>query len=396
MTTALTQGWVSARDDECVYCNDEAGVYALADGLGPGKSGHTAARLFCEEVRRHRELLKTALDGDANDPDVRSKALALVERMFDRASENIFKLGQRRAGCRGMAATAAVLCVGRAGAVIGHVGDTRAYLVTGGGIRRLTEDHTLVGEMRAQGLLREDDEDFSPRNVLSRTVGHTPTVRADTLWLDVSPGDELPLCSYGMYRSFSDVQLRDLLRGGMERALRSTTATGDDGATGVLVRVADGENDSDAALHTESKVQCIREMALFKHLSDQELVRMLKIVFERRLSAGEQLCAEGDAGDAIWVLYSGALDVSKGPVHLTRVEPGGYLGELAFMDGLPRSATVTAVEKSTILSIRRPDFRALIQRDPFLSAKVMWSFMLNMGDRLRGLTVQYADVLDRA
>ena len=387
-------GWLVQRREECVYCDDELGIFAVADGVGEGRAAWTAARLFCEEVRRHRKLLHEAVNAQGPTRDVRSTALALVERLFNRSAERIFGVGQRTKGLGGMATTGVVLVIGPNGAVVGNVGDTRAYLLKSGQLRRLTEDHTLDEQLRERGLLQPDDE-LSPRSILSRTIGHTPTVRADTLWLDVSEGDHVPLCTYGMYRSFSDAQLAVLLKGGMERTLRAAARhNGQEEVSGVLVRVLP-PGDSPDSLDTTEKVECIRRMPLFAHLGEQELVRILKIVFERQFAAGERLCEEGDVGDSIFVVYSGRLDVSKGRVHLTTVETGGYLGELAFMDGLPRSATVTALEPTRILTFHRDDFRALIQRDPFLSAKVMWSFTLNMGGRLRNLTRQYASILDR-
>ena len=47
-------GWLVQRREECVYCDDELGIFAVADGVGEGRAAWTAARLFCEEVRRHR------------------------------------------------------------------------------------------------------------------------------------------------------------------------------------------------------------------------------------------------------------------------------------------------------------------------------------------------------
>lgn len=386
-------GWVSSVGEECVYCDDDAGVYAVADGVGPPKARETAARLFCETVRRYREQLRGALAGAPGDRAARERSLKLVTWVFDKAAERIYTLAQRRAGCGGMATTGVLLAVGPAGAVLGHVGDTRAYLLRSDGLSRLTEDHTLVADMRAAGMINEDeDDDFPARSVLSRTVGHTPHATVDTIWLDVSRGDSVPLCTYGLYRSFSDLQLRDLLRGGIERAIRSAISRGGDHEpTAILVRVGDVDP-QDRAVDTANKLALVRRLAMFRFLSDQELIRLLKIVYERTVDPGEVLIREGEPGDAVFILFSGRLDVSKAGHHLTSIEPGGHLGELAFMDGQARSATVTAVSRSTVLTFTRDDFRELARTEPVATSKVLWAFSLNLGQRLRDLTVQYARV----
>lgn len=388
---------VGGSEDEYVYCDDESGVYALADGVGESRASRTAARLFCEQARVHRNLLKKALATGDSDRQTRERAIRLVDRVFNRAAETIYELARRKPGLGGMATTGVLLAVGPAGAVLGHVGDTRAYLLGDAGLRRLTDDHTLVDQMMDRGLIRESEQDsFSQRSVLSRTIGHTPTVVADTLWLDVSKGDSVPLCSYGMYRTFDDLELGQLLVRGIDSAVRTAASRrkGREDVSGLMVQVAP-PLDAPPAMDTETKAQCIRNMPLFRQLGDPELIRVLKIVYEHRLAPGTALCQEGDPGDSIWIVYQGRLDVSKGAHHLTTIGPGGYLGELSFMDGQPRSATVTAIEPTTVLTFGRDDFRALVQRDPTLSAKMMWAFMLNLSARLRGLTSQYQSVLDR-
>lgn len=384
-------GWVSTTGEEAVYCDDDAGVYVVADGVGPPKAREAAARLFCDTVKRHRELLRGALSGAPGDKQGRERALKLIQWVFDRAADRIYSLAQRRAGYGGMATTAVLLAVGPAGAAVGHVGDTRAYLLREDALDRLTEDHSLADDMLQRGMIADHErEDFPARSVLSRAVGHSPRVTVDTLWLDVSEGDAVPLCSYGLYRSFSDLQLRDLLKGGIDRIIRAAIRRGgEEEATAIVVRVGAG-GAGERAVDTASKLRVVRKLQLFRFLSDQELVRLLKIVYERTLEPGEVLIREGEPGDAIFIVYSGALDVSKASHHLTVIERGGHLGEIAFMDGQARSATVTATRRTTILTFSRDDFRELAKTEPLVTSKVLWSFMLNLGGRIRELTLQYA------
>jgi serine/threonine protein phosphatase PrpC len=382
-----TKGKILAGDSGSVLCDDECGVYALAEGLGSDAGKRAASRIFCDVASHYLPELSSALAGVPNDPEVRAAAIAMVQRVFDRAASQIHRMAGRRPGYGGMAATGALLVVGRAGAVLGHVGDTRAWLMHQQDLRQLTRDHTLEQSMRREGLVREDDHAFSPRSVLSRTIGHAPAVSADIIWLDVGPGDRLPLATASLHRWLDDRDLmRVVLRGARGRV-----------GAGLIVEVGGGPEAvggaavESAAIGSLAKVACVQRMPIFQYLAESELLRLLKIVYELRLDPGHALCQEGDPGDAVWVVYSGRLDVTAAGHHLTTIQAGGHLGELAFMDGLPRSATVTAVEPTVVLAIGRDDFRGLIGNDPVLAAKVMWSFALNLGERLRALTVQVAD-----
>ena len=121
-----TAGWVASGSDDNVYCDDESGLYAVADGVGSGIAGSAAARLFCETIRAYRGHFQDALRSQSNDRQARAQALAIMQQAFNRAAERIYRLAQRRPGYGGMATTGLVLAVGRAGAVLGHVGDSRA------------------------------------------------------------------------------------------------------------------------------------------------------------------------------------------------------------------------------------------------------------------------------
>ena len=94
-----------------------------------------------------------------------------------------------------------------------NVGDSRAYLYSGGRLTRLTEDHSLVEEMVRRGELSEDDALTHPhRHILTRVIGVEPDIDVDAWTIEVRDGDRLLLCSDGLTNECKDPEIAQLLR----------------------------------------------------------------------------------------------------------------------------------------------------------------------------------------
>jgi protein phosphatase len=132
---------------------------------------------------------------------------------------------------------------------LAHVGDSRAYLLRGGGpLRQLTEDHTAVAEAVGRGLLTRAQAAVHPqRGVVTRAVGLDPGVRVDTPPpLELAEGDQVLLCSDGLTEVVDEERIAEVLAGqadgdGACRALiaAANDAGGPDNVTVVLLRVGD-------------------------------------------------------------------------------------------------------------------------------------------------------------
>jgi protein phosphatase len=101
----------------------------------------------------------------------------------------------------------------RSEAIIGYVGDSRAYHYRGGRLRQLTRDHTLADEAVRAGLLSEADARRHPqRHILSRAVGTEPVTRPDILRCGLEPGDAVLLCTDGLTKMLDDEQILEILQ----------------------------------------------------------------------------------------------------------------------------------------------------------------------------------------
>ncbi len=90
-----------------------------------------------------------------------------------------------------------------------------------------------------------------------------------------------------------------------------------------------------------------------------------------RLAPGEKLFAKGDPATTMYVVRSGALQVHDGNVIYETVGPGGILGEMAIVDGAPRSAGVRAEHASEVIAIDQGRFLRMVERTPFFSIRIM-------------------------
>ncbi|MCW2587436.1 MAG: transcriptional regulator Crp/Fnr family, partial [Frankiales bacterium] len=136
----------------------------------------------------------------------------------------------------------------------------------------------------------------------------------------------------------------------------------------------------------------LRQVELFAGLDEAVLQQIASVARPREYDKGELLFVEGDIGDALLLLVSGSVTVFRTSpdgerAALTIAEPPEVLGEIALLDGAPRSASVEATEATVVLSLSRPEFFGLLRHQP----SVLEPLMRQLGTMVRRLTEQAAD-----
>jgi len=208
-------------------------LFAVADGMGGGAKGEVASRLAIE-------TLFAAYYGSA--PELAPQAA--LQAAFAAANEAVHREGQHLEF--GMMGTTLVACLLVEDMVlVTNVGDSRAYLLRDGAIYQLSEDHSLVAEQVRAGVLTPDQARRSAqRNIITRAIGHQPTVQGDQY--QVAPlraGDVLLLCSDGLHSLVEDEELlriglqADLTRAAVEYIAAANARGGYDNVTCLLVRI---------------------------------------------------------------------------------------------------------------------------------------------------------------
>ena len=175
-------------------------LFVVADGMGAHAAGELASKLSTDTIPLVYHKLVDRPPAEA--------ALAAVEE----ANAQIHSRGQASVDFRGMGTTTTALVLLPYGALLAHVGDSRAYRLRGNRLEQLTFDHSLVWEMRAAGQLQGEVPDYVPKNVITRSLGPNPKVQVDLEGpLPVAPGDAFLMCSDGLSGPVKDEELGMIL-----------------------------------------------------------------------------------------------------------------------------------------------------------------------------------------
>jgi CRP-like cAMP-binding protein len=135
---------------------------------------------------------------------------------------------------------------------------------------------------------------------------------------------------------------------------------------------------------------------MFESLDPAEMKEMTRIIDVREFAAGDELFHEGDVGDAWYALYRGKVDVttSAGTCEneINQLDPGDCFGEIAILDGQPRSATVVALEDSVVLRVTRAAFEQLLAEDDPVAHKLLRHMAISLAQRTRSITERLSEL----
>jgi CRP-like cAMP-binding protein len=126
-------------------------------------------------------------------------------------------------------------------------------------------------------------------------------------------------------------------------------------------------------------------VGLFEGLSRADLKRLARSTEEVEVPAGTVLARQMERGDAMFLVIKGRVTVRRGTRRISDIGPGGVFGELALIDGLPRSATVAAAEDSTVLVVPRSEFQGLLVDRPPVARKLLKILSLKLRETDRRL-----------
>lgn len=231
-------GRVRSENEDAYLAVPAAGLFAVADGLGGHAAGEVASRAA---VR----TLSERFDGRSPTGE---DIVAALEEAIREAHARIRRMAAADRAVAGMGTTVTALHLDAGGRyAIGHVGDSRAYLLRDGRLRRLTRDHTYVQEMVERGRLTEEQARLHPRSsMLTRALGVEEGVEVAVYEGRARRGDRFLLATDGLTGLVPESELRELLRserdpGPLVRRLveAANAAGGSDNITAVVVDVAD-------------------------------------------------------------------------------------------------------------------------------------------------------------
>jgi serine/threonine protein phosphatase PrpC len=213
-------------------------LFAVADGMGGAQAGEVASKLAAAALK------ETHPDG-ASGPET-------VTALIQEANRRVYERAASDPATSGMGTTITVALVDGSEVTIGHVGDSRAYVVRGDELEQLTEDHSLVNELLKSGKLsREEAETHPQRSVITRAVGTDPDVDVDAFTVTAGEGDVFLLCSDGLTDMVADADILDVVekhRDDLDRVTKALVSAanrggGEDNITVIAFSIAaDGDD----------------------------------------------------------------------------------------------------------------------------------------------------------
>lgn len=190
------------HNEDAYFASDEIPLYVVADGMGGHAAGEVASWEAVDGVHSMVSQDSEAAHAYRTNPceETVSGLRRVVERAIQYATYMVFGIAEQDPSHRGMGTTITTMLMAQNIAVLGSVGDSRAYLVRGHRTWQVTEDHTLVQLQMRAGLISPEEATTSSRaNVITRAVGPRDYVQVDTFVVPVQPGDRYLLCSDGLH-----------------------------------------------------------------------------------------------------------------------------------------------------------------------------------------------------
>ncbi len=197
-------------NEDSYHIDLERGLFIVADGMGGHAAGEVASRLAVQTIQEFMRISDT--DSEITWPFEFDQSLSeggnRIQAAIQLANREIVRHMQLKEEHRGMGTTVVTAVVVDDACYIGHVGDSRAYLIRGGQIRQLTRDHTFVNEQVEKGFMTKAEAERHPaRNILTRAVGSADDLTVDLSETRLQRGDFVLLCSDGLSSMAEDAEI---------------------------------------------------------------------------------------------------------------------------------------------------------------------------------------------
>ena len=379
------------NNEDCFLLDTELGLYVVCDGMGGQSAGEVASATAIETVQSTLKVFKADLENFKDTPSARAQLAKLVEHCVQQASKKVYQLARSTNGRAGMGTTLSMMVVQGHVGVIGHVGDSRIYLLRQGKLDQLTQDHSLLAELVRGGTPIEKLRNSVLGGMLTQAVGLQPNVKVDTLFVELIEGDRLLFCSDGLVGHFeTPPEVQSLLVANASPREFIDFANGadhGDNVTALVINVSHSPERpvEDAQKQDEyvlAKLNSVKNVWLFKRLNLREFSQVMNRVGELELEPGVTVIEEGELSDKLYIILQGRLEVSKGGEVINVLESGQHFGEMALLSAKTRTATVKTLTVTSLLTIEKEDFTALLEENARLGTKLLWTLADVLIERL--------------
>ena len=372
-------GRVRSHNQDAYWTEAEDQMFVVADGMGGHAAGELASQMAVQSVRdawrsvqMRQKLGAYAVQGDIAR---RGELLHSLRQSVLDAHEQIMSRAAREPDKEGMGTTFTGLVVAGGEALFAHAGDSRAYLVRDRIPLQLSEDHTMSSRLRAESMARglAAPETGKWKGVLTNVLGMEGAPHVTTFVVPLYSGDRIVLSTDGIHDYLNEVEIGEAVleapspaRAAQILVDRALERGGADNATVIVAKVVEaGETPIPPATRRRHE-ESIKACPLFAGLSEQEVLRALRISTPRTYGPGRELPVVALEDRVAYVLLHGSLD---GHTRGSVIYPSALVRTL---EGRPPAQLSTTTE-CVLLMIRRNDLVELGQDDPALGDRLYQS-----------------------
>lgn len=196
------------NQDAYFYMEDEIlPIFIVADGMGGHKAGEVASNTAISKIVNYYNANKEKIiNEEMQIPQFINESVSI-------ANDELIKESESDEELKGMGTTITMCLVLNQEAYIGHVGDSRAYLLRDGELKQITQDHSLVGELlRTGSITKEEARNHPKKNIIMRALGTKKDIKTDVFTKSLKNGDKIVLCTDGLTNMVTDEEILDVIK----------------------------------------------------------------------------------------------------------------------------------------------------------------------------------------
>lgn len=196
-------GKIRKNNQDAFYLSNDLSfpLFMVADGMGGHNAGEVASAMAMNIIKKNFLENKDKLNNE-------DFIISLIKKSIEEANTKIYLSSLENEKCKGMGTTITLAYIFNNKIYIGHVGDSRAYLIRRNRILQLTEDHSFVNELIKMGSITKEEAKIHPkRNMITRAVGTSSIIEMDIIIKEIEDNDVLLLCSDGLFTMVKDNEI---------------------------------------------------------------------------------------------------------------------------------------------------------------------------------------------
>ena len=404
-------GRVRKRNEDSITLESDIRLFVVADGMGGYGGGDVASRMACESIVRSLRADYSVVQDYQNEimgptpqggkaVEARQAVMTLFADSIVRADMAIQAAAAEDAAkgseeLLGMGSTVVMALVVQDRAFIGHVGDSRAYLIRQSVPVRLTNDHSLLQGLVDSGMISHADvARFPMKNVLTRALGVPGTVAPDVMDMTLQDGDRILMCSDGLYGMVRDDIIGRLgANGELDKCSSkliayANAAGGTDNISVIILQAArklkDADSDPAASRNFPAPAdKLLRERTIFRGLHLAEWLRLYSNSTRLFFEDGDPIFSAGQLGDGMYCVLDGAVDVTRDGRSVHVFPWGTCLSEMSLTEEKVRLVSAVAKGPTTVMQISRMEFMAMCDRYPATGIRLLRQLQMQTAAGLR-------------